>query len=75
MLGADSRIDIGDRAAAARLALAELPKEQQEALELAFFSGLTQREIAEKLGEPIGTIKARIRRGLLKLRDALEHKI
>src|SRR5271170_1742613 len=74
-LGADSRVDIGDRAVAVRSALAELPKEQQKALELAFFSGLTQREIAEKLSEPIGTIKARIRRGLLKLRDTLAHKV
>jgi RNA polymerase sigma-70 factor (ECF subfamily) len=75
VLGADSKVDIGDRAVAVRSALAELPKEQQRALELAFFSGLTQREIAEKLSEPIGTIKARIRRGLLKLRDALAHRI
>jgi RNA polymerase sigma-70 factor, ECF subfamily len=75
ILGAGSRVDIGDRAVAVRSALAELPKEQQKALELAFFSGLTQREIAEKLSEPIGTIKARIRRGLLKLRDALAHKV
>src|ERR1035438_7423302 len=46
-----------------------LPAEQKRPLELAFFSGLTQKEIAEKLNEPIGTIKARIRRGLIKLRD------
>ena len=39
---------------------------------MAFFSGLTQNEISEKLQEPLGTIKARIRRGLLKLRDQLE---
>jgi RNA polymerase sigma-70 factor (ECF subfamily) len=75
MIGADSRVDLGDRAVAVRSALAELPKEQQRALELAFFSGLTQREIAEKLSEPIGTVKARIRRGLLKLRDALAHRV
>jgi RNA polymerase sigma-70 factor (ECF subfamily) len=74
-IGADDRVDLGDRAAAVRSALAELPKEQQRALELAFFSGLTQREIAEKLSEPIGTIKARIRRGLLKLRDALANRL
>jgi RNA polymerase sigma-70 factor (ECF subfamily) len=75
MLGADDRVDLGDRAVAVRSALADLPKEQQRALELAFFSGLTQKEIAEKLSEPIGTVKARIRRGLLKLRDALADRL
>jgi RNA polymerase sigma-70 factor (ECF subfamily) len=70
-----SRAELGDRAAAVRSALAELPQEQQRALELAFFSGLTQREIAERLSEPIGTVKARIRRGLLKLRDMLANRL
>jgi RNA polymerase sigma-70 factor (ECF subfamily) len=74
MAGLD-RADLGDRAAAVRSALAELPTEQQKALELAFFSGLTQKEIAEKLSEPIGTVKARIRRGLNKLRDMLASKL
>jgi RNA polymerase sigma-70 factor (ECF subfamily) len=67
--------DLGDRAVAVRAAMAGLPSEQQKALELAFFSGLTQKEIAEKLSEPIGTIKARIRRGLIKLRDALANRL
>jgi RNA polymerase sigma-70 factor (ECF subfamily) len=53
-------------------AMVELPAEQRRAIELAFFSGLTQNEISETLKEPLGTIKARIRRGLLKLRDQLE---
>jgi len=74
MAGLD-KADLGDRAAAVRTALAELPTEQQRALELAFFSGLTQKEIAEKLSEPIGTVKARIRRGLIKLRDMLASRL
>jgi RNA polymerase sigma factor (sigma-70 family) len=48
-----------------------LPADQQRALELAFFAGLTQEEIAARLRTPLGTVKARIRRGLLKLRDQL----
>jgi RNA polymerase sigma-70 factor (ECF subfamily) len=54
-----------------RAALAKIPEEQRQAIDLAFFSGLTQQQISEKLGEPLGTVKARIRRGLLKLRDLL----
>lgn len=53
-------------------AIVGLPAEQRHAIELAYFSGLTQDEISKKLNEPLGTIKARIRRGLLKLRDQLE---
>jgi len=74
MAGLD-KADLGDRAAGGRAAEAELPTEQQRALELAFFSGLTQKEIAEKLSEPIGTVKARIRRGLIKLRDMLASRL
>lgn len=53
-------------------AVAALPPPQRQALELAYFGGYTQEEISERLQEPLGTIKARIRRGLMKLRSVLE---
>jgi len=55
-----------------REALAELPPDQRQALELAFFDGLTHVEISEKIKVPLGTIKTRIRLGLLKVRDRLQ---
>ncbi len=58
-----------------RAAVKELPLEQRKAIEMAFFSGLTQTEIAGQLGAPLGTIKARIRRGMMKLRDAMDHRL
>ena len=53
-------------------AVSGLPLDQRQAIEMAFFSGLTHAEIAQKLNEPLGTIKARIRRGMLKLRESLQ---
>ena len=64
-----------ERSAIVRSALQQIPQEQREALELAFFGGLTHEQIADRLTIPLGTIKARIRRGLLKLRDVLQEEI
>jgi RNA polymerase sigma-70 factor (ECF subfamily) len=61
-----------DQVAAIRSALNQLPREQREAIEMAFFGGKTHFEIAEACQLPLGTIKARIRRGMLKLRDSLQ---
>lgn len=63
-----SRSEEAQRAAAA---LGALPQEQRQAIELAFYGGLTHEEIAGKLSIPLGTIKTRIRLGMQKLRDLL----
>jgi RNA polymerase sigma-70 factor (ECF subfamily) len=60
-----------DEAARVRYVLTNLPSEQRETIELAFFEHLSHHEIAARLGQPLGTVKARIRRGLLKLRQRL----
>jgi len=55
-------------------ALNQLPVEQKDPLMLAYFDGLTQSEISEKLGAPLGTVKTRMRTGLIKLRELLGNK-
>ena len=52
-------------------ALAELPGEQRQALELGYFGGLSQTEIAEQTGQPLGTVKTRMRLAMQKLRERL----
>src|SRR3954453_15236527 len=69
--GADDAIESEERMAV-RGALAELPEPQRVALALAYFEGLSQSEIAAKLGEPLGTIKTRMQLGMKKLRERLQ---
>jgi RNA polymerase sigma-70 factor (ECF subfamily) len=52
--------------------IARLPEDQQKTLEMAFFDGLSHSEIAERTGSPLGTIKSRIRRALMTLREAAQ---
>ena len=60
-----------DRVEQVRRALKDLPEEQQQSVYLAFFEDLTHAEIAERTAQPLGTIKTRIRLGLIRLRKAL----
>ncbi|MFT4793389.1 MAG: RNA polymerase sigma-70 factor (ECF subfamily) [Paracoccaceae bacterium] len=60
-----------DRDARVRVAIAGLSVDQREAVRLAFFAGLTQTEIAEKLNAPLGTVKSRLRLAFVRLRGAL----
>lgn len=64
-------LSAGERSDAVQKALAKLNLDERRAIALAFFDGLTHEEISEVLRSPVGTVKARIRRGLLKLKPAL----
>jgi RNA polymerase sigma-70 factor (ECF subfamily) len=69
-----SSFDAVNSAEAAKMirdAIQTLSADQREAIELAFFSSMTQAEIAERLNEPLGTVKARIRRGMMRLREVI----
>jgi len=63
---------ISERRELVREAVKTLPEDQRLTLELAYFKGLTQKEIAQQLSQPLGTVKARARRALIKLRELLE---
>jgi RNA polymerase sigma-70 factor (ECF subfamily) len=68
-------VDASEKAQILRAAVNKLSAQQREIVELAYFSGLTQSEIAERLGEPLGTVKARARRGLMKLKELLSDQL
>jgi RNA polymerase sigma-70 factor (ECF subfamily) len=69
---ADQAVDRAERAALVRKALASLPEPQRKSIECAFLKGLTHHELSTMFGEPLGTVKTNIRRGLLRLRDILK---
>lgn len=62
---------LNDQRRKVRLALADLPADQRRLIEMAFFSGLSHAELAEETGVPLGTVKTRIRLGMMKLRESL----
>jgi RNA polymerase sigma-70 factor (ECF subfamily) len=72
--GPEDAADVEQRRRRVREALARLSPEQRQVVELAFYEGLSHGEIADRLAQPLGTVKTRIRLGMAKLRDALSDR-
>ena len=68
---ADRSAELTETSAIVRRSLADLPADQRRVIELAYFGGLSQSEIAAQLSQPLGTVKTRMRSGMEKLRQAL----
>jgi RNA polymerase sigma-70 factor (ECF subfamily) len=73
-INVEQTVEISQERRRVRQAISVLPEEQRQALAYAYFQGYTHREIAEVLGEPLGTVKTRIRLAMQKLRQLLEQE-
>jgi RNA polymerase sigma-70 factor (ECF subfamily) len=69
--GPDRETEISQHRSRVASALETLPPEQREVIQLAFFSGLTHSELAVQLNQPLGTVKTRVRQGMIKIRELL----
>jgi RNA polymerase sigma-70 factor, ECF subfamily len=74
-LNIEAQVDLTIQSQVVRKAISGLPNDQQVALALAYFQGMSHQEIAEKTGEPLGTIKTRIRLAMQKLRQVLDQSV
>jgi RNA polymerase sigma-70 factor (ECF subfamily) len=73
--GPDAAVLAAERHDALAEALASLPAEQRQLIEAAFFEGYTHSELAQRFGLPLGTVKTRIRSGMIAMRHGLEHAV